>query len=308
MSQLRLRLSGNCAELGLVPASDVARLILDAERALASAAYYVLRKPKARTGRYRQPVADAVRLRLLAVESGSVVPVLEVPEAPTEEGSLELHDPSLGEAALDELIGAAASPSEADPLMAEALLRFVSSTRVGERYDAVTFDVRRVGLTRTARLDGTVRQSLQAYVDSLPAETMRSDSVVGVLFEANFEKHTARLRSPAAREVEVTFDEEHADDIQAALRHQAALQGEVAYDPSTQAIRRVDVRDLTLSDQLGLPDFDPENMYFAARTFTDLAESHGTTAPVTVAEMHDAEATDDERAAFLAALAELELG
>jgi hypothetical protein len=79
MGQLRIGLTGGEADLGEVAASAVAYLILGIERSLSQAVPVIVGRPKTTTGRREQVIADAVRLRLVAIEEGSVVPVMEIP-------------------------------------------------------------------------------------------------------------------------------------------------------------------------------------------------------------------------------------
>ena len=307
MSELRVRLTGEDAALGEVPAADVARLILDVQRAMARAASVILRRPKTSTGRYEQVIASAVQLRLRGVEAGSVVPVLELPDRTPEEqeAALDLGDATLAEAALKALLEAAAPDSQAHPVIAEALLELADDMRVGEKYEAVSFQSSKIeGKRRSAVVDGGVRQRLRQHVEQGSAAAVRPETVVGKLFEANFEKQTARLRAPTREVVEVRFDEDHADDIQAALRQRTALQGEVAYDPKTQLVRSVKLRRIVRGEQmiLGLDTDD----FWREHTFDDLIARHGTGAPVDPDDLYDAEATQEERDAFMAALAELD--
>ena len=80
MTELRVELSGEDARFGTVAAADVAVLIMGVERALSRAASVKLGRPKMTTGRYEQVIAQSVRLRLRALEEGSIVPVFEIPE------------------------------------------------------------------------------------------------------------------------------------------------------------------------------------------------------------------------------------
>jgi hypothetical protein len=304
MTELRVRLTGEHAVLGEVPAVDVARLILEVERALLSSAYAVLQRTRS-TGRPKRPIADAVRLRLRAVESGSVVPVMELPDVEADEGTLDLDVEPLGDAALTTLLDAASAPQSAHPAVVAALAEVADTARIGDRYDEVVFEVRRPGRPRrSVGVDATVRRSLHECVDSLPPEATRPDAVIGTLFEANFERNTARLRSPTGQNVDVTFDDEHADDIQLALRRQTAIRGEVVYDPDKQLVQRVFLREFVRGEQLVLPDVDPDD-YWRERSLDELAAASGTGEPVSVDAVFDADASDEERDAFMAALADL---
>jgi len=304
MSELRVRLTGEHAELGEVPARDVAQLILEVERALARVASAMTGNPRgASGGRYKQSVGDAVRLRLKAVVSGSVVPVLELPDVEDSEDALDLDDASLGQAALAALLTAAEDEEKADLIAAEALLDVARKAGIGDRYEAVEFEVAANGKpARRGRLDGTKRQRLQARVDSAPPP-VRSDSVVGRLYEANFESRTAKLRSAAGGSVEVTFSEVHEDDIQQALRHDTTLVGDVVYDQKEHVVRSVTIRAVERGEQMIL-GLDADE-FWVVRSFDDLAAVQGSTTPVDADSLYDPEATEEERRAFMAALNEL---
>ena len=304
MGELRVELTGDQAKLGEVPASDVAYLILGVERALSQAASVIVGRPKLTTGRREQVISRAVRLRLRGVEEGSVVPVLEIPDSPLpEESTLDLDVPSLGEAALERVVSAADPESRPDPLVAKALLEVTDRLRIGERYDALTFDSKANGHRRRVRVDGGVRQRLRAYVESAPAAP-RPDALAGVLVEADFEKRTARLRTATEPGVQVSFDDDLADDIQAALRQQASFRGEVLYDPETSVAKSVRLHRIDRGEQLVL-GLDAEE-FWRERSFEELARLQGAGQPADPDALYDADATDEERDAFMAALSELD--
>jgi hypothetical protein len=304
MSELRVELAGGEAKLGEVPAADVARLILGVERAMARAASVVVGRPKTTTGRYDDVIERAVRLKLHAVMEGSVVPVLEVPEfVPTGDSTLDVEATSLGDAALAQVLDAADPQKHPHPVVAKGLLELAEGLRVGERYDAITFDSKDDGRRRRVRVDGEVRARLRAYVDSGPLPPVRQDAVIGVLVEADFEKRTARLRTPTQPAVQVTFTDDLDDDIQAALRQQATLRGEIVFDPITRMARSVVLRLLDRGEQLVL-GLDAEE-FWRERSFEGLAREQGAGEPVDAGSLYDAEASDEERDAFMAVLAEL---
>lgn len=58
----------------------------------------------------------------------------------------------------------------------------------------------------------------------------------------DFEKNTASLRDAANRRIVVTFGPDMANDVHAALRRQAGLEGTVAYDHHTREAKRVRLR------------------------------------------------------------------
>lgn len=304
MSELRVELAGGEAKLGEVSAADVARLILGVERAMARAASVVVGRPKTTTGRYDDVIERAVRLKLRPVMDGSVVPVLEVPQfVPADDSTLDLEATSLGDAALAQVLDAADPQKHPHPVVAKGLLELAESLRVGERYDSITFDSDAGGRRRKVRVDGVVRARLRVYVDSVPLPPVRQDAVVGVLVEADFEKRTARLRTPTEPAVQVSFAQDLDDDIQAALRQQATLRGEIVFDPKTHVARSVVLRALDRGEQLVLGLDSAE--FWRDRSFEDLARQQGAGEPVDARNLYDAEASDEERDAFMAVLAEL---
>jgi hypothetical protein len=148
-----------------------------------------------------------------------------------------------------------------------------------------------------------VRQRLCSYVDSVPPAPTRPDALVGVLVEADFEKRTARLRTTAEPAVQVSFDDDLADDIQIALRQPASFRGEVVYDRETSLAKSVRLRRVERGEQLIL-GVDAEE-FWQARSFDQLAQLQGAGQSVDLKALYDAGATDKERDAFMAALSEL---
>jgi hypothetical protein len=305
MTQVRIGLTGGEAHLGEVAASDIAYLILGVERALSQAASVIVGRPKTTTGRREQVIADAVRLRLLAVEEGSVVPVLEIPAVVLPEGeTLDVDVPTLGEAALGSIMDAVDPQTHPDPIVAKALVELAERLRIGDRYDALTLDVGTSGHRRVVRIDSRAREGLRSYVDSAPLVPTRTDALVGILVEADFEKRTACLRTTTEPAVLIGFDEELADEIQSALWQQASFRGEVVYDARSQIAKSVRLQRIERGEQLIL-HLDPEE-FWGERTFDDLARLQGAGQPADLDALYDAEATDAERDAFMAAISEID--
>jgi hypothetical protein len=306
MGELRIGLTGDNAHLGEVAAADVAYLILGIERTMSRAASVIVGRPKTTTGRREQVIERAVRLRLRAVEEGSVVPVLEIPDFELPEGeTLDVDVASLGEQALELVMDAAdpASHPNADPIVVKALVEVAERLRVGDRYEALTFDARTNGHRRRARIDGQVRQQLRSYVDSVPPTPTREDALIGTLVEADFEKRTARLRTATEPGVQVSFDDNLADEIQNALRQPASFRGEVVYDPKTSIARAVRLQRIERGEQLVLGT-DAEE-FWRERSFEDLALIQGSGQPADLDALYDKGATEEERDAFMAAISEL---
>src|SRR6266516_5787026 len=100
---VRVRLRGPDAELGRVPAADVGRLLLGIERSAANAAASIVRR-RLKTGRRPAIIEAATRFRLVRLESGSLVGVLEVPDIEEDEDALPLEAESLGDLAVAKTI------------------------------------------------------------------------------------------------------------------------------------------------------------------------------------------------------------
>jgi hypothetical protein len=307
MSELRIKLEGETARLGQVSAADVAQLILGVEKAAAQAAAVVLGRPKTTTGRYQGVIEQAVRFRLVSIEEGSVVPVLELPDlpAPADLGGFDIEVSTLGQTALDSLLNVAEDTAAQPgyPLIAKALLDLTEKLHIGERYEAVVFDAAPGGARsgRRVRVDGSVRARLRAQVDEANVVASRPDDLTGVLFEADFEKRTARLRTPAQAVVEIAFAPEHDDTIQMALRQSSTVRGDVVYDRHTHTAKSVRLTEVLRGiEQLVL---DPGE-FWRELSFQELAEHQGSGRPVDPESLYDSGASDDERDAFMAAIAQ----
>jgi len=308
MSRLHIKLEGETAKLGQVSAADVAQLILAVEKAVAQAAAVVLGRPKTTTGRYQGVIEQAVRFRLVSIEEGSVGPVLELPDlpAPADLGAFDFEVSTLGQTALDTLLNVAEdkTPEPSHPLIAKALLDMAEKLHIGERYGAIVFDEAPNGARRgrQVRVDGSVRARLHAYVEEANVMASRPEDLAGVLFEADFEKRTARLRTPTQGAVDIVFSPEHDDTIQTALRQSSTVRGDVVYDPHTHMAKSVRLTEVLRGiEQLVL---DPGE-FWRELSFQELAGRQGSGRPVDPESLYDAGATDEERDAFVAAIAEL---
>jgi hypothetical protein len=303
-AELRVKLDGADAKLGQVLASDVARLLLEVERAVTRSASVALGRRRVASGR-RAAIEQAAQLRLVAVEEGSVVPVLRLPESDTAhaEGTLEFEVASLAETAVRGLVEAAAT-AEAHPNVAQALVHLADAVQVGERYESVTFEYseKTRDVHRVARLDQATANRLREAIERQPPR-IREDTLSGTLVEADFERKTARLRGQLNEAVIVSFDDELADEIQDALRRQATFHGEVAYDPDTLVAQRVRLSKISPGTQLNF-GVDPD-AFWAERSFQELAAEQGVAPATDSDQLYDREATDAERDAFMAALSEL---
>jgi hypothetical protein len=308
MSELRIKLEGDTARLGQVSAADVAQLILGFEKAAAQAAAVVLGKPKTTSGRYRAVIEQAVRFKLVSIEEGSVEPVLKLPDLPPDLGAFDIDVATLGETAIDTLLEAADEhgPQPSHPLVSKALLDIADRLHIGERYEAIVVTEVPNGnrrAARHARIDGSVRTRLQAYVEQAGVMASRPEDLTGVLFEADFEKRTARLRTPTQGAVDISFAPDHDDNIHTALRQKATIRGDVVYDPHTREAKSVRLSEVVRGiEQLALDSGD----FWRTRSLDELAEQQGASNPIDPERLYDAEVTDQERDAFMAAIAELD--
>jgi hypothetical protein len=293
-TRVRVRLIGGNAELGRIPSSDVARLLLGIERALARAAGHVTGRTVKPTGRWESVVEAAVKLRLVGLQRGSLVAVLEVPEpAKVVDSLIDLADiEHLGELALDRAMRTASGKSK-DPDVAAIFADWADELGIGYRYDAVEIRRREGTKWHVARIDEGRRAQLANVASS---RLVTRGQVVGRLTEADFETGTAKLRLASGR-IPVQFEPEHADDVQSALRQQARVAGSAVVDPETNQVASIRITEIRPARQLetGLTPGD----YLDPRTIQEKALSQGITGPQDLRELVDEDATEAEIAAVM---------
>jgi hypothetical protein len=304
MREIRAQLEGPDAEPGRVAAADVARIILGLERAIARAAYLVLgRARRGTTGRHSQAVESAARLRFLGTERGSFVELLGLPDTadPSDE-ELPIPVADLSSMAFRRLLDLITSEDpETDSQLAAAIAKMASELGIGDRNTSITLiesDSLIGGEPRRAKIDAEVRERMQRISERRP--DVRDETLVGVLFEADFEGNTAKLRLASGGVVTVSFAPELADEIQEALRSQTGVEGLVHYDARTTQARTVELRAIVRSVQL---EFNSDAFWQPLR-FDTLQIEQDTTGLVEPDELAINDLTADERAVFLAALAE----
>jgi hypothetical protein len=295
---LRVRLTGSDAELGRVAAGDVARMLLGVERAVARAAGHVIGRQVRPTGRRGRTIEDTTRFRLLSVEKGSVVGVLELPEETTNAETMNLDDPSLGELALEGALATAAGERTEQRDVAEAFVRLADEIGVGTRFAALMLEEDTPGGRKCVTLDRPARDRL-CKVASAPPHS-RDDSLIGVLVEADFESNTARLRTAGRQRIAVRFAPELADSIQEGLRRQAEFIGEVSYNPKTMDAQSVNLRRIVQGEQLTV-GLDASS-FWTSRTIDELAAEQGVGVVENIDVLRDPEASDEEVDRLLAAL------
>jgi len=289
--EFRIVIEGGDADLGPIPAADIAKAIVHVESALAKAMGHATFKPVRRKGRWRRAIEDAVRFRFVAVEKGSIGLLCRLPDVRTPDDALGLHgDTTLGEMGLRIAIDAAANPDQERIDVVEVWADLGIDLGIGQRYTAFRIEGVNGTLSSAVRVDGPQTARLRTFVRDTRLRSMKADRVRGQLFEADFDKKTAKLRTPRGI-VEVTFADDLSDPIYEALRHQAEIVGDVEYDPRDHRATSVSARYVSPPVQLLASDFWDE---------TPLAERLAGRTPVDVRELALTGVTDAEWAALFA--------
>jgi hypothetical protein len=237
------------------------------------------------------------------VEEGSFVELLALPETDEAVGDkLPFSVADLSAQAFDRLLDAIAGDDpKIDSELAEAVAAMAADLGIGDRNSAITLiGVEGAGGAPPRRvvIDGAVRARMQRRSEQSPK--VRDETLIGVLFEADFEGNTAKLRLGNGNIVMVSFSPDLADDIQEALRSRARFDGLVRYHPKTSQVIGVELRAVVRGTQL-VPDVDS---FWQQQTFEELQSAQGITGRLDPRALGIPDLTDDERAAFLAAISE----
>ena len=268
--EFRATLRGGDATLGVVRASDVARLITGLESAVAAAAYVALGKPRrGSTGRHRAAIEAASRLHFQNVEPGSVVAVLRLPRlAEVTDGTFEVEVDDLAGAAFDRLVASFTNPDDqVDAGIAKALADLGQELGIGERHDELLLTSARTPVV--GHLDAIAKERMRRLADAPLGR--QPDVIVGTLHEADFDRRTARLHAATGETVTVEFPAELDDKIQEALRAQATFEGIISFDPTTSIVRRVELRRISTPEPL---PFDT-SAFWVTTSVEDLAQAQG---------------------------------
>jgi len=298
--EFRATLRGSEATLGVVRASDLARLILGLESAVAAAAYAALGKPRrGSTGRHRAAVEAASRLQFQSVEPGSVVAVLRLPRlAEVTDGTFDVEVDDLAGAAFDRLVASFAEPDDqVDAGIAKALADLGQDLGIGERHDELLLTSPRS--PTVGRLDASAKERMRRLADAPLGH--QPDVILGTLHEADFDRRTARLHAATGETVIVEFPAQLDDQIQEALREPAAFEGIISFDPATATVKRVELRRISIPEPL---PFDT-SAFWVATSVEDLAQAQGVE-PATF-EAPFAQWSAGELADIASALAELDV-
>ena len=149
-----------------------------------------------------------------------------------------------------------------------------------------------------AVLDASARERLSAVAQR---RTRHDDEgiLVGILYEADFEKSSAHLRTPLGSSVTVHFGDDHAEAVKEALRESSQLQGRITYNVATSAIVSVDLTDIALTEQLVMPSI---GVFWTGKSLEELAEAQGAGVVGSIEVLQDDTISDEEAEAFMAAL------
>ncbi len=195
-----------------------------------------------------------------------------------EADALELEDESLvdtaARTALEVLDGTETGYADT----ATAWHRLAKCLDIGGRNRALTVSAPALAKS-PAVLDDTARTRIEQMMQRLASSGEIAERF-GVLYAADFEKQTARLRASDGAAIEVRFGEAYAGSIKQALREETHLRGRITYNERTSAIVDVDYIEVSQSDQptLDLPALDRWGM----QSVRELAEQEAET-PLTVA-------------------------
>jgi hypothetical protein len=300
---IRLRLEGPGSEPGKIPVADITRLFQGYERALGRAAEARIRR-QARTGRRGAAVETATRVIFRRIKRGSLIAEMELPELGGQD-VLELDDDHLGELAAGDLLALIEDPDRdgGDDWVADALATLGDELGIGTHYLALTIELlpHDGSPARRARFTGETRQRLERRLGDAASRSARDDRVVGTLVEADFERHSAHVLTADQRRVAVTFSEDQADEIQMWLRRPGEMEGRIEYDARSGTALALELRRIVHPVQIQAILLSEE--FFRHRGVAELAVDQGVSAIHDVDALADMNATQEELAAFLDALA-----
>jgi len=231
--------------------------------------------------------------------AGSFDNVLELADtAPTDEDVLDLPVQNLSEAAFDEVVRFLLDPDQNwDAALGAAVDEWSTELGIGGRTTSVTVGSAD-GSGPQPALDAGVRARVRVLLTTGLAD--RDGMLTGVLFKADFERRIASVRLSDDAVVRVDFGPMPDPEVQNALREHAGLEGLLSYDPSTGQAVRLRLRSVNRSAESFL---GPAGIPFTASLSVDeLAARQGVTTAPRPDELVDTELTDDDRAAFLAAM------
>ena len=263
--EFRIVLEGDEAAPGRVRAADVAKLLERVESAIAKAMGHAIARPVARKGRWRKAIEESAHYRFERVEAGSLALVGSLPDIALPDGALGLMgETTLGDMGLTLAMNVATEPTEEAFDVAEVWSKLGEELAIGSRYRAFRIERMAPVGPKTVRVDAAKHEQLRTFVAEHKLAAMGQYRVVGQLYEGDFIRKTATLRTSRG-DVEVSFDPPLEDKIYETLRHQATIVGEVTYDPRDMRALSVRARAIDRPQQLEAGDFWHDEQVLVAR-------------------------------------------
>lgn len=277
-----------------VPAEDVATFIHELVRVIARAAGYAINRPVKDTGRYEAIVKAASKVRIVSIVSSSVVVTL----LPSQHELFQLGDnlgldaETISQRAMAISHDAAGSRASDYADVARQWVELSERVGIGRQY-------RRVVIKAPGRDPVSIDAESKARLREVVATTLagvEGDTVRGVLYEANFESLTAKLRNQRGDVVDVQFDLAHADAIKEALRNPATIVGRATYDRKSNRLLTIQLEEIlqpvqTTADEL-----------WQHRPIRQLLKEQGIGPARDPGKMHIEGVSDDEWDSFFEAL------
>ncbi|WP_419842781.1 hypothetical protein [Candidatus Poriferisodalis sp.] len=255
-------------------------------------------RPTRSAGRLPEGIAAAMRLQLCGVSAGSITVELRTPALVGASDALELEDASLADAAARTALEVLDGTETGYGDTAAAWHQLAKRLDIGGRNDTLTVSVPSLA-TPAAVLDEAARTRMAESIRQFTVHEETGERV-GVLCAANFEKHSAHLRTADGDDINVKFGEEHAGSIKAALRKKARLRGHITYNEHTSAIASVELVEILdveqLAPKLQVPDF------WTTKSVHELAEEQHVSPVKNIDELRDDTISDEEATAFMDAL------
>ncbi len=283
-----------------LPVREVAAFLDELVGLVARGAGEILRRPIRSTGRYEGPIEDASRIRLASLTSGSIVAEFLPAVAPDAVGGIGLDAENLSDQAFGLLIDVAAGSDEQHPELASALTSFIDRFAGRREGSSLRIEDRRPGRERQVVLEASPLVAVGQGDATPPADPSATTEVSGRFFEANLEARSAQVRTPSGDKVAVTFGPEHDEDIQRLFGDRAALRGEVRYDPMTNRMKAVRIREIMTGDQLDLELGGTD--FWTDRPASELVAEAGAQAVTDPAELELSGISDEEWTALHEAL------
>ena len=194
---------------------------------------------------------------------------------------------------LARIVDAAAGHADQHPVIAGAfadfLDRYASKPGVKLRVEDLREGSRRKGIVVVAD-----RHRLRELAQAGTLESM-DRNVSGRLFEANLETGRAQIRTVFGK-VDVSFDKELEPAIKRLLGDRAGLRGEATYDPRTNRLKSLRVREVLAGEQLALAD------YWHPKSLAELAIDRGSHPVADPADLVVNGATDEDWKSFFEAI------